>query len=72
MTNQSSSRPMTSATNFRVPLASNAPIDAKRSRPMDITGINFLDDEATADPDTEAKKVNSNDSLEKKMEDVEI
>ena len=40
-----SERPMTSATAFKVQLAGNAPSNFQRSKAMDITGINFFDEE---------------------------
>ena len=38
-------RPFTSSTSFKIPIASNAPINRARSRVMDITGINFFDED---------------------------
>ena len=38
------SRPMTSSSSFKIPIASNAPMNAVRSKNMDLTGINFFDE----------------------------
>ena len=38
------SRPMTSSSSFKIPIASNAPMNALRSKNMDLTGINFFDE----------------------------
>ena len=35
---------MTSSSSFKIPIASNAPINAVRSKNMDLTGINFFDE----------------------------